>query len=221
MDTCVLFGFNALMSKKNLCGDDGSDNEAELNPAPKKYRVSLRIKSFFILLFLLGIIFYIQMIVDRRVTQRKFLTQNQMEAIRLEPFLVQGPTVYSPLDDSRMELEQEFKGWTLLNIWASWCPPCKAEMPSLEFLQQRLKGKLKIIALSVDDQVDVVKEFIDTFKPSFRVLWDQQGGIPKKFGITKYPETFLISPDGRLTTQFSGPRDWASPMVIDYFSNLF
>lgn len=196
------------------------EDEAELNPAPLPYRVSFRTKVGFLLLLVLGAGTYLYMIVERRVSQSKFLIHNQMAAVKLVQAAVPKMLVYDLKTDRDVELGSELNTWVLLNIWATWCPPCKEEMPSLELLQQKLKGRLKIVALSVDDNVDAVKDFVNVNKPSFLVLWDKHRSSPIKFGVDKYPETFLISPDGLLTTQFSGPRDWGSASAFDYFLSI-
>lgn len=146
---------------------------------------------------------------------------HELQAIKLVPSLMPKFSVYDPLSSNKVDLSFDGEEMILLNIWATWCPPCQKEMPSLALLQEKLRGKLRIIALSVDDDVSAVTDFIKANNPSFTVLWDKDKASLKHFGVEKYPETFLISPDGYLTTQFSGPRDWGSALVLDYFSNIF
>lgn len=196
-------------------------DEHDLNPPPRQYRVPFSLKVAFVCCCIFGIVLYAFLIIDRRLNQNRFITHNQLAAIKLVPSSLPDVTVYDPKKKSEIELASVASGnWTLLNIWATWCPPCKEEMPSLELLHQKLQGKLTIVALSVDDNVDAVDEFIATNNPSFVVLWDKSRSVSDRLGIEKYPETFLISPDGLLTTQFSGPRDWSSEHVVDYFSTL-
>lgn len=196
------------------------DDEQTLNPPPSTYKVSFFTKCVFLVLFGLGISAYAYMIIERRLSQNRFLMNNQMAAVKLTPTALPSVNVYDLSAGADINLSSEVASWTLLNLWATWCPPCKEEMPSLELLQQKLKGKLKIIALSVDDNIDSVKEFVAINKPSFKVFWDKSQISPAIFGVEKYPETFLISPDGLLTTQFSGPRDWGSSRALDYFLNI-
>jgi thiol-disulfide isomerase/thioredoxin len=89
----------------------------------------------------------------------------------------------------------------LLNFWATWCPPCIEEMPSLENLSQRLSDKLTVLTVSVDEDWDAVKKFFPR-GTSLSVLLDTSKEIPKKFGTDKYPETFLIDSQGRVQQLF-------------------
>jgi len=191
-------------------------DEQRLNPPPHQYKVSFFIKCLFLVIFALGLFGYSYMIIERRISQTRSLNHNQMAAVKLVPVPTPKLTAYDVNADQKIDLASLLHGWTLLNIWATWCPPCKEEMPSLELLQQTLSGKLNIIAVSVDDSLDAVKDFIALNHPKFKILWDEEKTFSLKFGIKKYPETFLIAPDGQITTQFSGPRDWASKAAIDY-----
>lgn len=166
-----------------------------LNPPPKKYRVVPAVKLIFALFFLLGLSFYFYMIVERRLSQSQYLLENQMAAVKLVPSSVPPVLMSDPISKKEINIS-EFRGqWLLLNLWATWCPPCQAEMPSLEALEKNLGHKLKIIALSLDDKTEPVIDFITTNKPSFSVFLDSEKVVPKLFGVDKYPETFLISPD--------------------------
>ncbi|USN51944.1 MAG: TlpA family protein disulfide reductase [Myxococcales bacterium] len=128
--------------------------------------------------------------------------------------------MFDPLGDKEVIFDN-FKGkWVLLNLWATWCPPCQAEMPSLEILEKNFGDKLTIIALSADDSIEPVLSYIQTHKPSFKVYFDQKKQMTKLLGIDKYPETFLISPEGRFVSQMSGPRDWSSKAAFSYFEHI-
>jgi thiol-disulfide isomerase/thioredoxin len=195
------------------------DNEAKLNPAPKNFRVSYAIKLGFIGITALGIGVYFQSIKTRRDAEKKFLQENHMAETTPTISIMPAIKAMEPKTGQLVDIAEP-NSWTLLNIWATWCPPCREEMPSLELLQQKLKNKLHVIALSVDDNIDMVKEFMVINQPSFRVLWDHSKEASLKFGIKKYPETFLINPQGRIVAQFSGPRDWAAARAIDYLLNI-
>lgn len=193
-----------------------NDLEEELNPAPKSYRPSFTTKALFLSLAILGIFGYAYMVKERRSAQSSFLKDNQMSAINLVKAALPPLKVMDLKTGSLLDLDQHTGQWSLLNIWATWCHACQEEMPSLELLQQKLLGRLKIIALSVDEDMASVKQFIKAHNPVFSIYWDQGHSIPSLLGLKKYPETFLISPEGLLITQFSGPRDWASKMAIDH-----
>jgi thiol-disulfide isomerase/thioredoxin len=89
----------------------------------------------------------------------------------------------------------------LLNFWATWCPPCVEEMPSLENLSRRIGDRLTVITVSVDEDWETVKKFFPG-GTSLSVLLDRDKEVPKRYGTEKYPETFLIDSAGRLQKLF-------------------
>lgn len=190
--------------------------EEELNPAPYKYRVSSSVKTYFFILLALSFAGYFYMIFERRSLQNTYISENHMAAVTWNNTMLPSFVVREPQSGKELVLRSNEGQWTLLNLWATWCVSCRLEMPSLELLQQSLGDTLKIVALSLDDNNDAVIDFIKTNNPSFRVLIDHEKQSIKHLGIDKYPETFLIAPDGRIKLQFSGPRQWASAETIAY-----
>ena len=100
----------------------------------------------------------------------------------------------------------------LVNLWTTWCPPCREEMPSMARLYERLKDRdFQLLAVSQDeDPQKVVEAFVAEMKLSFPVLVDPGHQVGDQFGVWGYPETFLIDREGRLAERIIGPRDWAS-----------
>ena len=86
----------------------------------------------------------------------------------------------------------------LLNFWATWCAPCVEEMPSLENLHKRVGDDLAVVTVSVDEDWAAVKKFFPK-GTSLPILLDTSKEVPKRYGSEKYPETFLIDSQGRLT----------------------
>ena len=108
----------------------------------------------------------------------------------------------------------DYKGKViLLNVWATWCEPCKQELPSLEKLYQEYGPKgLKLVAVSIDDFVgeDSIAKFAKTYGISFEVLHDSTHAIERVYQTTGYPETFIIGPEGTIRRKWIGPDDWTS-----------
>lgn len=109
-----------------------------------------------------------------------------------------------------------------LNIWATWCPPCREEMPSMEELYKELKGEdFEILAVSIDTaEAKVVAPFVKEYRLSFPVLLDPGGTIKSLYGITGVPESFIINKDGRIEKIVIGPMDWVRPDVVRFFRDL-
>jgi cytochrome c biogenesis protein CcmG, thiol:disulfide interchange protein DsbE len=118
------------------------------------------------------------------------------------------------LGSNQYKTMADYKGQVvLLNVWATWCPPCKAELPSLQRLYEEYGPKgLKLVAVSIDDYVseDSIRAFGKSFGLTFEVLHDSTHDIERIYQTTGYPETFVIGPDGTIRKKWIGPDDWSS-----------
>ena len=112
--------------------------------------------------------------------------------------------------------------YVLLNFWATWCGPCKVEMPSLEALYQRFRSeKFDVIAVSNDMFGEkVVRPYIEANNLSFTVLLDQQLKVSHQYGVVTLPTTFLIDPEGNIIGALRGAEDWTRPNTLSYFEDL-
>ncbi len=136
---------------------------------------------------------------------------------------VSAPNFSLPGFEGKKVSLTDFKGKVvLLNIWATWCAPCVAEMPSMEKLYQELKGEdFELLAISVDESgAEAVKPFMDKHKLGFPVLLDTMGEIKNLYQATGIPESFIIDKDGIIVEKIIGPRDWAASGAIRYFRNI-
>jgi len=136
---------------------------------------------------------------------------------------VPAPNFTFPNLGGKMVSLADYKGKVvLLNIWATWCPPCVEEMPSMEKLHQELKDEgFEILAVSIDvSGAKAVLPFIKKHKLSFPALTDNKGAIKSLYQTTGVPESFIVDKDGIIAEKIIGPRDWATPGVILSFRNL-
>ena len=111
----------------------------------------------------------------------------------------------------------------LLNIWATWCGPCRKEMPSMQRLEEQLGPKgLRIVAVSVDvaGMEDAIKTFSEEYGLSFEILHDAPGVIQRDYQTTGVPETFIIGRDGRIRRRVIGADDWSSASNVAFLSRL-
>jgi cytochrome c biogenesis protein CcmG/thiol:disulfide interchange protein DsbE len=101
----------------------------------------------------------------------------------------------------------------LVNLWTTWCPPCREEMPSMERLYQRLKGRgFVLLAVSQDEAGKAaVEPFVRDLGLTFPVLIDPEHQVGDRFRVWGYPESFLIDREGRVAERIIGPRDWVAP----------
>ena len=102
----------------------------------------------------------------------------------------------------------------LLNIWATWCGPCRIEMPSIQKLHQAWGPKgLKVVAVSIDDPgaEQAIRDFAKEYGLTFEILHDAPGAIQKEYQTTGVPETFVIARDGTIRKKVIGAVNWDSP----------
>lgn len=117
----------------------------------------------------------------------------------------------------------QFRGKVVvLNFWATWCPPCRAEMPSMEKLNKAMQGKdFVMLAVNVEeDGRDRVKDFLRQNPHSFTVLVNGAEVGQSKYGVFQFPETFIIRPDGVVAEKVIGMIDWNSQKVVRFIDFL-
>jgi len=103
----------------------------------------------------------------------------------------------------------------LVHFWATWCPPCVEEIPTLErFSKQVFGSDIEVLAISVDDSADALKTFLDTKKVHLPVLRDPGGKAAAGYGTVKFPETYVVGRDGMVRYKVIGPMDWSVPANV-------
>lgn len=110
----------------------------------------------------------------------------------------------------------------MVNFWATWCPPCKQEMPSMEKLNQIMAGEdFVMLAINTEENGrSVVPAFLKNNPHDFTVLYDDNGTVQQQYGVYRFPESFIIRKDGTIDQKVVGAIDWASPETIAYFKSL-
>ncbi len=116
-----------------------------------------------------------------------------------------------------LSLESFHDKVVLLNIWATWCVPCRKEMPALDRLQALLGGAdFEVVALSIDRaQIDIIKDFYGELElSSLAIYHDSTGGAPYKLNVRGIPATLLINREGKELGRVVGPAEWDSPEIV-------
>ncbi len=126
------------------------------------------------------------------------------------------------LDGNKVSLAGLRGKVVLVNFWATWCPPCIEEMPSMERLHEAMAGDdFVLLALNTEKKGrTVVPEFLKKTPYSFPILFDDQGVAQQLYGVYKFPESFVIRKDGTVDQKIVGPLDWSSTKNIAYFKKL-
>jgi len=109
----------------------------------------------------------------------------------------------------------DYKGQVVMvNVWATWCLPCRVEMPSIEALHQAYGSKgFKVLAVSVDDpgHIATIRAFAQQYNLTFEILHDPDRKIVEQYDILGYPETLIIGRDGVIRKKLLSATDWNSP----------
>jgi len=129
--------------------------------------------------------------------------------------------VVKDLDGHSVRLSDYRGKLVFLNFWATWCPSCREEMPSMERLNQSMKGRpFQMLSVSIDDTLEDILRFRKTLGYTFPMFLDPDHKAAALYQITGIPETFLIAPDGTLLQRVIGPEDWAKDDVIAAIEKL-
>jgi thiol-disulfide isomerase/thioredoxin len=134
----------------------------------------------------------------------------------------QPPVALSPdlalvgLDGSTTTLDQWRGRWLVINVWASWCEPCRREMDGLQRLSDRLDpARAAVIGLTVDDDRQLAREYLRRAGVRFANFADGPPPVARPvLGVTALPETIVLGPDGRVRARIVGARDWDDAALI-------
>jgi thiol-disulfide isomerase/thioredoxin len=125
------------------------------------------------------------------------------------------------LDGRVFDLDSARGRVVILNVWATWCAPCRKEMPALERLSQQFRGRnVDVVAISTDDDPVLVRPFIENLGLTFSIIHDREGVMGKRYLVNGLPTTFIIGKDGRIARRELGARVWDDPVYVAYIEEL-
>ncbi len=116
----------------------------------------------------------------------------------------------------------QFRGQVVvLNFWATWCPPCVEEMPSLVEMQRRMKAKgVTVVAVSIDVDENAYHQFIKQHGVNLLTVRDPGQKTPALYGTRGWPETYIIDRSGVTRRKFIGAVDWTEPEITDFLGKM-
>lgn len=125
-------------------------------------------------------------------------------------------------DSNRKITLSDYRGQVVvLNFWATWCPPCIEELPSLETLQQRMKDKgIKVLAISIDDDDSAYHQFLKDNRVNLLSVRDASKKSNNLYGTFKFPETYIIDQKGIVRRKFIGAVNWNQAEIVDFLNKL-
>jgi len=132
-----------------------------------------------------------------------------------------APDFALELDGKAMRLADLRGKVVVLNFWASWCPPCVEEMPSLIALHQRIadRGGM-VLGISLDDDPAAYERFLTEHGVVFPTYLDAKKTLPGTYGTAMYPETYILGREGRIARKVVGPQEWTSPDMLSVLDTL-
>jgi peroxiredoxin len=133
-----------------------------------------------------------------------------------------APDFTLPTTDGQQVSLQQYRGKVVfLNFWATWCIPCREEMPALERLHQTYQTQdLAIISIDLKESADQVKVFFQKHSLSFPALLDQDGSVFRDYLVAGMPTTYLIGRDGTMLARGVGGRDWTRAEALQLIQEL-
>ncbi len=125
-------------------------------------------------------------------------------------------------DSDRTVNLNQFRGQVLvLNFWATWCPPCVQELPSMMDMQDRLRANgVTVLGVSIDVDDDAYHRFLKQRNVNFMTVRDPEQRVAGSYGTSGWPETYVIDRQGMLRRKFIGPVNWDSPEVMQFLGKL-
>ena len=125
-------------------------------------------------------------------------------------------------DADRTVALNQYRGQiVVLNFWATWCPPCVEEMPSLVEMQRRMKAKgVTVLAVSIDVDESAYKLFLKQHGVDLLTVRDPKQKVPDLYGTHGWPETFIIDRNGVMRRKFIGAVDWTDPEITGFLGKL-
>ena len=119
--------------------------------------------------------------------------------------------------------KNQFKGKvTVINFWATWCPPCVEEIPSLNRLKKKMQGKdFELISINYAEDMAVIDSFMKKINVEFTVLLDQNGNFAKQWNVISYPSTFIIDKNGIIKYGVNAAIEWDSPELVKKIQSMF
>ena len=140
------------------------------------------------------------------------------------PVRVGGPApdfTLPKLDGGDVSLKDYRGRVVVVNFWATWCPPCVEEMPSLvAFAEQMEPSGVTVLGVSVDHDAGALRQFVAKYGVKYPIAQDMQQRVSAQFGTFKYPETYIIDKNGMISEKLIGVVNWQDPRTISLVRNI-
>jgi peroxiredoxin len=128
-----------------------------------------------------------------------------------------APDFEIPDIDGELKRLSDYRGKVVvLNFWATWCPPCRDEMPAMQHAWEQVRDQnVVFLAVNIGETADEIFTFTGDYDVDFPLLMDQDSSVIKQWPIRGLPTTYVIDPEGRLAYRAIGGRAWDAPEILD------
>ena len=140
--------------------------------------------------------------------------------LKLTPY--QSPAIYlKDIDSVSFNLDETKGHWVFVHFWASWCGPCRKEMPAIQNMWKKLEQQgLKIALINTAEDEDTIFNFLGIYAPDIRALMDQDGQITEQWKPRGLPATYLVDKNGMVRYQALGGRPWDTDIYLNFLKSL-
>ena len=143
------------------------------------------------------------------------------KAAELKPFDgATPPLALTTLEGEAVNLEQYRGKLAMVQFWATYCTPCRVEMPSMNRLQAKMGDDLVILAVNMGESSDEVQQFVDEVKPEFSILMDEDGAALAAWKVFAAPATFIVDPNGKIRYTMFGATEWDADEMVEILQAL-
>ena len=146
-------------------------------------------------------------------------TQNKLNKLKRNP---PAPNFVLPDKNGTLYSLSDFRGKVVvINFWASWCPPCVAEMPSLQRAADKLKKHdISVLGIGVGESRDSVTSFLERMPLQFPLLLDTKTEVMQGWSVPSLPTTIIVDANGKIALLALGEREWDSPEILQQIISL-
>ena len=131
------------------------------------------------------------------------------------------PLVLNNMDGDSWDLSEARGHWAFVHFWATWCGPCRREMPTIQAIFPQFDPKeLEIVLINTAESEDTVFSFLASVAPDITPLMDEDGLVTEVWQPRGLPATFFVDPEGKLRYLALGDRDWNTPVYLDFIKSL-
>jgi len=131
------------------------------------------------------------------------------------------PLVLKNMDGDKWDIAAARGHWVFVHFWATWCGPCRREMPTVQAIYPQFDARqLEIVVVNVAESEDTVFSFLASVAPDLTPLMDNDGLVTEQWQPRGLPATFLVDPEGRLRYLALGGRPWDTPAYLDFLKHL-